>query len=277
MKELLASLISFVLMLSGITVFAADMSPITNALCSNSEPVTFKHQGTLIVDANDAGLKPIQDSTDKAVSGEKVKIIPLDGIQINIYDPNQEFNMSDKAPVKDNLTMADIESLKLGMRRAEVERILGPAHECVGSGILRHVYYLNDGTSIRLTYAREKINYEEELVDITVIGKDGKTEKRLSKQDYGTGVPSEQPKALLSKENFAFLRKGMEYSEVFKHVGLGKYKTYGDIISYDLEDGTNIELVFSANGLDYVQITDCEGNIIQKLFWDSRTNNILIE
>jgi len=149
---------------------------------------TFKHQGTLIVDANDARIKPIQqDSTDKAVSGEKVKIIPLEGIRINIYNPDQESNMSDKVPIKDNLS---IESLKLGMRRAEVERILGPAHECVGSGILRHIYYLNDGTSIRLTYARDKTNYEEVLVEITVIGKDGKKEKQLSKQD----VPSE-PKA----------------------------------------------------------------------------------
>lgn len=195
----------------------------------------------------------------------------------NMYNPNQKLNMAGKAPIKDNLSMIDIESLKLGMSLAEVEKLLGSAHEYIGSGILRHVYHLNDGTSIQLTYARENINSEEKLIEITSIGKDGKKEI-LSKQNYETGVPSEQSKALnLSKQDFAFLHKGMEYSKVYEHVGLGKYKTYGDIISYTLKDGSNIELVFSASGLDYVQISDYNGDILQKLSWDLSSNKILLD
>lgn len=69
----------------------------------------------------------------------------------------------------------------------------------------------------------------------------------------------------------------MEYSKVYEHVGLGKYKTYGDIISYTLKDGSNIELVFSASGLDYVQISDYNGDILQKLSWDLSSNKILLD
>jgi len=188
-------------------------------------------------------------------------------------DSSQELNKADKAPVKKNISRTDIESLKLGMLRAEVEKLLGPAHDYSGSGILRHVYYLNDGTSVELTYAKENWMSEQILYSITIIGKDGKVEKRLN-QDYG--IPSEQPKTLLSRQDFAFLYKGMTYSEVYEHVGLGNYKI-GDIISYALKDGTNIELVFSENGLDYVQISDRNGNILQKLCWDPISNKILID
>lgn len=65
---------------------------------------------------------------------------------------------------KTDLTMADINKLYIGMPFEDAREILGKPHRCIGSGFVRDVYKLTDGTEWAIYYGTyEKI---EEIMEL---------------------------------------------------------------------------------------------------------------
>lgn len=86
--------------------------------------------------------------------------------RVDFFDLTDEINY----PVKQDLTMNDIMELSTGTSYDEAMKVLGEAHDYIGSGMVGSVYKLVDGTEVVVYYANDNID------QIRTINEDGSYE-----------------------------------------------------------------------------------------------------
>lgn len=179
---------------------------------------------------------------------EKEKmIIMVEGFEI-------EYNLTSR-----EITMEDIDDIKLGDSMSEITDKLGEPDVWIGSGILRPVYFLKDNKVV-VFHFKYPATYED-LRQIVLISENG--ESQIIKEKYQD-----------FQELITYKFSSEEFSDIQENLKSGK-----DISLFELVDSEKLECIRNIDGIQYALLLSDKNEKLFIFFDDNHvvTDTVYIE